>query len=64
MAKMVRATGFGLQANAYIDSLERNIVGIIQIETLKSINHIDDITAINGVDVLFVGPNDLSLALG
>ena len=64
MANMVRATGFGLYANAYKDSLEKNIVGVIQIETTNSVNHIDDIAAIEGVDVLFVGPNDLSLALG
>jgi len=64
MAKMVRATGFGHKADAYINSLEKNIIGVIQIETKSSINHIDDIAAIDGVDVLFVGPNDLSLALG
>ena len=64
MANMVRATGFGLHANAYKDSLEKNIVGVIQIETNNSISHIDDIAALEGVDVLFVGPNDLSLALG
>lgn len=64
MANMVRATGFGQHANAYKNSLEKNIVGVIQIETINSINHIDDIAAIEGVDVLFVGPNDLSLALG
>lgn len=63
MAKMVRATSFGQQANVYFNSLKETIVGIIQIETLNSINHIDDIAAIDGVDVLFVGPNDLSLAL-
>ena len=64
MAKMVRATGFGRHANEYIASLEKNLVGVIQIETLNALQNIDDIAATEGVDVLFVGPNDLSLALG
>lgn len=64
MAKMVRATGFGKNAVSYIGNLEKNALGVIQIETLNSVKHIDAIAAIDGVDVLFVGPNDLSLALG
>jgi 2-keto-3-deoxy-L-rhamnonate aldolase RhmA len=64
MAKMVRATGFGRTANEYIASLEKNLVGVIQIETLNALQNIDSIAATAGVDVLFVGPNDLSLALG
>jgi len=64
MAKMVRATGFGRHADEYIASLEKNLVGVIQIETLNALQNIDDISATEGVDVLFVGPNDLSLALG
>jgi len=64
MAKMVRATGFGRHADEYIAGLEKNLVGVIQIETLNALQNIDDISATEGVDVLFVGPNDLSLALG
>jgi 2-keto-3-deoxy-L-rhamnonate aldolase RhmA len=64
MAKMVRATGFGRHADEYIANLEKNLVGVIQIETLNALQNIDDISATEGVDVLFVGPNDLSLALG
>jgi 4-hydroxy-2-oxoheptanedioate aldolase len=36
---------------------------IIQIETLKALNAVDEIASIVGVDVLFVGPLDLSFAL-
>jgi 4-hydroxy-2-oxoheptanedioate aldolase len=39
-------------------------VGIIQIETLDALNHVEEIAAQDGVDVLFVGPLDLSYALG
>jgi 2-keto-3-deoxy-L-rhamnonate aldolase RhmA len=64
MAKMVRATGFGRYANEYIANVEKNLVGVIQIETLSALQNIDGISATEGVDVLFVGPSDLSLSLG
>lgn len=64
MAKSVRATGFGKNADAYIRDLDKNIIGVIQIETVNALKHIDSIAAVDGVDVLFVGPFDLSLALG
>jgi 2-dehydro-3-deoxyglucarate aldolase/4-hydroxy-2-oxoheptanedioate aldolase len=37
---------------------------IIQIETLKALENVEEIAGINGVDLLFVGPLDLSFALG
>jgi 2-dehydro-3-deoxyglucarate aldolase/4-hydroxy-2-oxoheptanedioate aldolase len=37
---------------------------IIQIETLKALENVEDIAKIDGVDLLFVGPLDLSFALG
>lgn len=64
MAKMVRATGFGLRAKDYIRLLDTLLVGVIQIETLQAVEDIDAIAATPGADVMFVGPSDLSLALG
>ncbi|MFF1832424.1 HpcH/HpaI aldolase/citrate lyase family protein [Paenarthrobacter sp. NPDC058040] len=43
---------------------EQSTVGIIQIETLDALESVEDIAAQDGVDVLFVGPLDLSYALG
>lgn len=37
---------------------------LIQIETKESVDHLDEIAAIEGVDVLFVGPTDLSISYG
>jgi 4-hydroxy-2-oxoheptanedioate aldolase len=64
MAKMVRATGFGTYPDDYIANLDRTLINIIQIETIEALQNIDSIASTEGVDVLFVGPNDLSLALG
>jgi 2-dehydro-3-deoxyglucarate aldolase/4-hydroxy-2-oxoheptanedioate aldolase len=41
-----------------------NAACIIQIETLKALENVEAIAAIDGADLLFVGPLDLSFALG
>lgn len=64
MAKMTRATGFGKSATEYINNIEHNQVGVIQIETSQALKNIDNIAATDGIDVLFVGPTDLTLSLG
>lgn len=37
---------------------------VIQIETKEALEQVDAIAAVPGVDVLFIGPNDLSISLG
>lgn len=64
VAKMVRATGFGINFDQYYAESKENILGVIQIETVESLNHLDEIAALDGVDVLFIGPADLSMELG
>lgn len=64
LAKMVRAMQFGKNADEYLAFVETDLLGIIQIETRECLDHLDEIASIEGVDVLFIGPSDLSLALG
>ena len=61
---MVRATGFGKNFDSYFKGLKDNIIGIVQVETPGILNHLDEIAAMDNVDVLFIGPADLSMALG
>ncbi len=58
-----RARSFGGDARS---SSEVNdaILGIVQIESVTALEHVEAIAAIDGVDVLFVGPADLSTSLG
>jgi 2-dehydro-3-deoxyglucarate aldolase/4-hydroxy-2-oxoheptanedioate aldolase len=51
------------QAQFAVESNRDHLVAI-QIETLGALNEVDEIAAINGVDLLFVGPSDLSQELG
>jgi len=36
----------------------------VQVETAKGVEHIDEIVAVQGIDAVYVGPNDLSQTVG
>jgi 2-keto-3-deoxy-L-rhamnonate aldolase RhmA len=40
------------------------LLSIVQVETTSALSNVKDIAAVPGVDVLFVGPGDLSIVLG
>lgn len=58
-----RACGFGLRPEV-LQSADDKVLGIVQIESLAALEDLSGIAAVDGVDVLFVGPRDLSHALG
>ena len=64
VAKIVRATGYGPSFDEYHELQEKQITGIVQIETEEILGCLDEVAALEGVDLLFVGPMDLSMALG
>ena len=64
VATRVRGAGLGVVGHPDIHRLNERVVGIIQIESVGGLRDADEIAAIDGVDVLFVGPADLSHSLG
>ena len=58
-----RACRFGLDTGA-LDRADDEILVIAQIESAASVKAVDEIAAVDGVDVLFIGPRDLSHDLG
>jgi 2-keto-3-deoxy-L-rhamnonate aldolase RhmA len=58
-----RARRFGGDARETAE-VNDSILGLVQIETLSALENVSSIAAIPGVDVLFVGPSDLSTAMG
>lgn len=48
----------------YLQVINDNIAVLVQIESRPGIEAVDAIAAVNGVDCIFVGPGDLSAALG
>ena len=49
---------------AFAERANRDTFVAIQIETAQAVAEVDGIAAIDGVDLLFVGPSDLSQAVG
>jgi 2-keto-3-deoxy-L-rhamnonate aldolase RhmA len=47
-----------------VEDANRDVMVGIQIETVGAVEQAEEIAALDGVDLLFVGPADLSLALG
>ena len=45
-------------------TMNREVLLLFQIETLESVQHMDDVLSVGGVDGVLVGPNDLSINLG
>src|SRR6187455_300120 len=64
LALSTRGAGLGEQGHTQIQAVNRRILGIIQIESRSAVDRAAEIAAIDGVDVLFVGPTDLSHSLG
>lgn len=64
VALRTRGGGMGAVPHARVSELNRRILGIVQVETPGAVREADAIAAIDGVDVLFVGPADLSHSLG
>lgn len=63
-ASSVRAADYGLVWKEYSATANENLLIICQIESAKGVANIAEIGATDGVDVLFIGPNDLAGSLG
>jgi len=62
--RFVRAAGYGTMVGAeYFETANETMV-ILQAEGKKAVENLDEILDVPGIDVLFVGPYDLSSALG
>lgn len=54
----------GLDFNDVVRSANEETVLVLQIESKEAYENIDEIAKVKGIDVLFVGPTDLSATLG
>ncbi len=64
VAKSTRAASFGAEFDTYYAQAHERLVTVIQIETPEAARNAEAIAAIDGVDVLFVGPVDFTTHLG
>ena len=59
-----RASGYGANLLDYATTANSEIMVMIQVETMEAVEQIDEIAAVPGVDLIFIGPGDLSQLLG
>ena len=65
VALRTRGADMGRLAHADLArTVNERIIGIVQIEAAQMVRDVDEIAALEPVDVVFVGPADLSHALG
>lgn len=56
--------GMKMDAREFMADQNTRTLAIAQIETAEAIRNIDAIATVEGIDVLLIGPNDLSISLG
>lgn len=59
-----RAHKYGIEFSEYLTSANENTIIVLQAESQKAVDCIDEIAAVNGVDAVLIGPYDLSASLG
>jgi 4-hydroxy-2-oxoheptanedioate aldolase len=64
VAKLNRACDFGATFGDYYAHAHEWLVTMTQIETSEGVKNAAEIAAVDGVDVLFIGPMDLTTSMG
>jgi 2-keto-3-deoxy-L-rhamnonate aldolase RhmA len=72
--KATRYGPYGLRGNGprrasmfdpdYLQTADQEIMVVVQIETKKAVENIEDICSVEGVDATYIGPADLSASYG
>lgn len=60
----LRGARYGLDAAYYTPEAEDDILLVAQIESARAVENIDAICAVPGIDMLLIGPRDLSASIG
>jgi 2-keto-3-deoxy-L-rhamnonate aldolase RhmA len=64
IALPTRFAGYGRLTHAAVAAAHEDVALFIQVESQAALDSVEQVAALDGVDVLFVGPTDLSHALG
>lgn len=61
---MFASAAFGQTGREYLLSANDNVKVCVQIESRKALENIEAIANVDGIDMLFIGPNDLAASMG
>lgn len=62
----MRAADYGLTIplKDYVVKANQELLVVSQVETLEGVKNLDEMLAVEGIDVFFIGPTDLSSSMG
>jgi 2-keto-3-deoxy-L-rhamnonate aldolase RhmA len=63
-AAATASSRYGRELSSYLRRANAETLVGVQIETKEAMDHLEAIAGVDGVDLLFVGPQDLTLSLG
>lgn len=59
-----RAASYGYRIPDYLAKANETILLAVQVETAEGLANIAEIAAVEGIDLIFIGPGDLSVSIG
>lgn len=62
--QVTRSADYGARVEEYLAGLPENLLVICQIESVEAVGNAAEIAAVEGVDMLFIGPSDLAASAG
>lgn len=63
VAGSARGSNYGFEPD-YWNTVNEHISIIVQVETAQAVARLDSIAGVDGVDCIFIGPNDLAASMG
>jgi len=63
-SRLIRASDYGRKNDEYLRRANDELLIMVQIESARAVENIAAIADVDGVDVLFIGPNDLAASIG
>lgn len=61
---MYAPAAFNQTGRDYLLNANDNVMVCVQIESRKAVENVEEIAAVDGIDMLFIGPNDLASSMG
>ncbi len=62
-ADVARVSGYGADAG-YVTGANRSITLVVQAESRRALDNLEEIAAVEGIDGVFIGPADLAASMG
>lgn len=63
-APIIRGSDWGTRQDYARGSSNQDLVIMVQCEHVESVDNLEEIAAVDGIDVIFIGPNDLAASAG